>query len=111
MIVTHHVADDPGAFHVPAVRPEATVEHRVQDLAVHRLEAIADVGERAPHDHAHRVVEVGALHFDLEADRLDAAALGGQSADAGYRVGRQDVVAVGRLTRVVGPIGRVLGRV
>src|SRR5258708_19334134 len=30
---------------------------------MHRLEAVARVGERPRHDHAHGVIEVGALHF------------------------------------------------
>jgi hypothetical protein len=71
VVVAHHVADDPGALHVSAVRPEARVVHRVQDLAVHRLEAVADVGQRTSDDHAHRVVEIRPLHLDLEADGLD----------------------------------------
>src|SRR5258708_35132273 len=30
---------------------------------MHRLEAVARVGERPRHDHAHGVIEVGTLHF------------------------------------------------
>jgi hypothetical protein len=73
VVVTHDVTDDAGALHVPAVRPEAGVEHRVQDLAVHRLQAVPHVRQRPAHDHAHRVVEVRALHLHVEADRLDPA--------------------------------------
>ena len=69
--LTHHVADDAGALHVAAVRPVAAVEHRVEDLAVDRLEPVPDVRQRPPDDDAHRVVEVGALHLHLEPDRLD----------------------------------------
>ena len=74
VVVTHDVADDAGALDVAAVRPEAAVEHGVEDLAVHRLEAVPHVGQRPADDDAHRVVEVRALHLDLEPDRLDAAA-------------------------------------
>ena len=54
----HHVADDARALAVRAVRLEARLVHRVEHAAVHRLEAVAHVGQRAAHDHAHRVVEV-----------------------------------------------------
>ena len=33
-----------------------------------RLQTVADIGERTPHDHAHRVIEVGASHLLFEAD-------------------------------------------
>jgi hypothetical protein len=37
---------------------------------VYRLETIADIGERAAHDHAHRVIEVTLAHlvFDIDAN-------------------------------------------
>ena len=54
---THDVADDARALHERAVGPQARVVHRPEDAAVHRLQAVAHVGERAAHDHAHRVVE------------------------------------------------------
>jgi hypothetical protein len=41
--------------------------HREQDTAVHRFEAIANVGERSSHDYAHCVIEVGMPHFCFEA--------------------------------------------
>ena len=71
VVVAHDVADDAGALVVPAVRPEAGVEHRVQDPAGDRLEAVPDVRQRARHDDAHRVVDVGALHLLLDVDRFD----------------------------------------
>ncbi len=74
VVVTHDVTDDAGALDVAAVGPEAGVEHGVEDLAVHRLEAVPHVRQRPADDDAHRVVEVRALHLDLEADRLDPAA-------------------------------------
>ena len=83
VVVTHDVTDDAGALHVAAVGPEAAVEHRVEDLAVYRLEAVAHVRQRAADDDAHRVVEVRALHLDLEADRLDPAAAASAVSGAG----------------------------
>ncbi len=74
VVLTHDVADDARALGEPAVGAVAAVEHRVEHAAVHRLEAVADVGQRAPDDDRHRVVDVGALHRGLQLDRLDAAA-------------------------------------
>ena len=36
-----------------------------------RLETVTNIRQGAPHDDAHGVVEVGALHLHLEIDRLD----------------------------------------
>ncbi len=38
---------------------------------MHRLQPVADIGQRPRHDHAHRVIEVGALHLLLDGDRGD----------------------------------------
>ena len=40
---------------------------------MHRLEAVTDVGQCAPDDDAHRVVEIRPLHLQLEVDLIDAA--------------------------------------
>ena len=69
--LAHHLADDAGALGEGLVRAVAAVEHRVDHAAVHRLEAVAHLGQRTADDDAHRVVEVGALHLQLEVDLLD----------------------------------------
>jgi hypothetical protein len=71
--VAHDVADDARALRVRAIGAQPRVEHPVQDAAVHRLQAVADVRERARHDDRHRVVEEGALHLLLDLDGLDVA--------------------------------------
>ena len=38
---------------------------------MHRLQPVADVGQRAADDHAHRVIEIAALHFVEDRDGLD----------------------------------------
>ena len=38
---------------------------------MHGLEAITHVGQRAPDDDAHRIVEVRPLHLELEVDLVD----------------------------------------
>ena len=53
------------------VRPVPVVVqlvHRVQHAPMHRLEAVAHVGQGAADDHAHRVVEIRAPHLLFEAD-------------------------------------------
>ena len=40
------------------VRPEPQLRHRVDDAALHRLEAVRDVRQGAVEDDVHRVVEV-----------------------------------------------------
>ena len=76
VVVAHHVADHAAALDEVAVGAEARVVHPVEDLAVHRLEAVANVGQRSPDDDRHGVVDVAALHLRLDVDRLDPVAAG-----------------------------------
>ena len=48
--------------------------HRVEDAAMHGLQAVAHVGQRARYDHAHGVIEIGALHLVDERDGADVRA-------------------------------------
>ena len=73
VVLAHHVTDDARALREPAVGPVAAVVHRVEHPAVHRLQPVADVGQRAADDDRHRVVEEGPLHGRLQLDRLDPA--------------------------------------
>ena len=61
----HHLAHHEGALAVRAGGLEARLVHRVEHAAVHRLEAVADVGQRPADDHAHRVIEVRRPHLLL----------------------------------------------
>ena len=54
-------------YGLPAVL--ALLPHSEEDAAVDRLEAVAHVRQGAADDHAHRVVEVGALQLLLDGDR------------------------------------------
>ena len=69
VVLAHHVADHARALHVRPVPDDVRFLHRVEHAAVHRLQAVAHVGERAADDHAHRVIEVRAPHLLFEADR------------------------------------------
>ncbi len=71
VVLAHHGSDDVRALHVAAVRLQAPVVHGEQDPAVHRLQAVAHVRQRAAHDHAHRVVEVRRAHLLGQLARLD----------------------------------------
>ena len=59
---------------VGARGPEAELVHRVQDAPVDGLQAVAHVGQRAPDDDRHRVVEIRSAHLVFERARLDVAA-------------------------------------
>ena len=74
VIVAHHLADDLGALGIGARRPEAELVHRVEDTAMNRLQPVAHVGQGAPDDDRHRVVEVRGLHLVLERPRFDVPA-------------------------------------
>ena len=69
MVVAGGVAADLRALAVAAIRREAQVVHRDQDAPLHGLQAVAHIGNRARHDHAHRVIEVRLLHLGLNFDR------------------------------------------
>ncbi len=83
VVLTHHVADDARALGEAAVRPVATVVHRVEDAAVHRLQPVAYVGQRASDDDGHRIVDVGLLHQRLQLDGLDAIVAESEAVGAG----------------------------
>src|SRR5699024_3654268 len=72
-ILAHDVADDARALREVAVRAVAAVEHRVEDAAVNGLESVADVRQGTTDDDAHRVIEVGPLHLEVEINLFDPA--------------------------------------
>ena len=71
VILAHHVADDAGGLAEGPRRIVAAFLHGVEDAPLHRLQPVARVGQRARHDHAHRVIEVGAPHLLFDGDRRD----------------------------------------
>jgi hypothetical protein len=50
---------------VPVV---AEFAHRKKYAAVHRLEPIADIGQSAADDDAHRIIQIGFAHLVFEID-------------------------------------------
>ena len=102
--VAHHVADHRGALAVLVVGGQVLLPHREEDAALHRLEAVADVGQRARRDDRQRVVEIPRLRRLVQRDmvRRPAAAPGRRlSARRGWRGCRRLTIArVGRLHRI-----------
>ena len=74
VVLAHHLADDTRALDVLPVPVDAEFAHAEQDAPVHGLEAVADVGQRARHDHAHGVIEIAALHLVRDGHGTDVAA-------------------------------------
>ena len=58
VVLTHHLADDAGALRERLVGTEPAVVHAVDHPAVHGLQSVAHIGQRAADDDRHRVVEV-----------------------------------------------------
>ena len=70
MVLADHIPHDAGRFLVGLVPIVGKLVHGEENPAVHGLQPIAHIGQGAPDDHAHGVIEVGAAHFLLEADRV-----------------------------------------
>jgi hypothetical protein len=68
VVFAQHIADDARALHVGPVPDVVRLVHGEQHPAVHRFQAVPDVGQGPPDDHAHGVIEVGAPHLLFERD-------------------------------------------
>ena len=79
VILADHVAHGARRLVVGAVGCEVELAHRIKDAPVHGFQAVANVGQGAAHDHAHRVIEIAAFHFIEDRDGLDI----GRSAGSG----------------------------
>src|ERR1700681_3570783 len=69
VIALEHLADDARALAMLLGRIEAHLAHRVEDAALHRLEAVAHVGERPRRDDGHGIGEVALPHLVFDGDR------------------------------------------
>ena len=89
VIFTHDVADDTSALLVRFVRLHAFFIHAIDDAALNRLEAVADIGDGAAYDDGHRIIEEGGPDFACDVavgQAWDDAADGGFFPE--HRVGR-----------------------
>ncbi len=77
MVDAHALADDLGALGVLLVVLKAHLAHGVEDAAMHGLEAVADVGQRAADDDRHGVVEIRPAHLLFDIDGNEARAVAG----------------------------------
>ena len=68
VVLAPDLTDDAARLHVGAVGPQPELAHAEQDPALHGLEAVAGVGQRAGVDDAVRVLEEGAAHLLLDVD-------------------------------------------
>ena len=78
VIFTDDVAHDAGGLAIGLVPVIAVLVHREQDAAMHGLQAVAHVGKRAAHDHAHGVIEVALAHLLLDGDHRNFGRIGGR---------------------------------
>ena len=79
MILAHRIAGHARRFVVRPVRRVVVLAHRIEDAPVNGLQAVSRIGQRTRHDHAHGVIEIGALHLVDERNRLDVG--GGRPLD------------------------------
>src|SRR3954463_1206211 len=68
MVFAHYVADDSGALAGGLVWSKAHLVHGVENASMHGLEAVADIGQRAPDDDRHGVIEIAAPHLLFNVD-------------------------------------------
>ena len=71
VVLTDDVTDDTRRLEVGLVAVRVEFVHRVQHAAMHRLEAVARIRQRAAHDHAHGVIEVALAHLVFQVDLDD----------------------------------------
>ena len=87
VVFTDDVADDARRLLVGPVPVVAELAHGVQHAPMHGLQTIAHVGQRAPDDDAHRVVEIRLAHLVFEIDRDDFLTYGHVQLAAQYKYG------------------------
>ena len=75
VVLTEHLTHHTGAFAVRPIACQPQLIHRVEDAAMHRLQAIAGIRQRPTHDHAHRVFQIGTRHLVAQI-RLDDSIVG-----------------------------------
>ncbi len=72
VVFTQHVTDGTRRFFVLGIGLQSQLGHGVDDAPLHRLQAVADIGQGAVQDDVHRVVEVRLLGEVLQGQLLDA---------------------------------------
>ena len=83
VVLTQHLTHHPGAFPIGPIAGKTQLVHRVEDAAMHGFEAIAGIGEGPSHNHAHRILQVGARHLVAEVGLNDPFV--GTTGSGGFR--------------------------
>ncbi len=93
VVLADDVPDDTGRLLIGTVPVVIEFVHREQHAAMHRLEAVPRIRQRAADDHAHRVIEITAPHLLFEADGQGFfGELGHGIGDAGSGRRRSDIL-------------------
>ena len=71
MILAQHLTDDTGGFLVGRAGAHPHIVHGIENPALHGLETVARIGQRARNDHAHGIVKIRPAHLFIDADRTD----------------------------------------
>ena len=66
VVLAHHIAHGPRRFAVGLVMGIAGLMHGKEDAPMHRFQPVAQIGDRAGDDDAHRVVDERGLHLLAE---------------------------------------------
>ncbi len=64
--LAHNLADHTGRFHIRTIRIEIHLAHLIDDAALHRLQTISGIGQRAGIDHRIRVFEERLAHLLIQ---------------------------------------------
>ena len=100
MILADHVADGARRLVVGPVGREIELAHRIEDAPVHGFQAVANVGQSAAHDHAHRVIEIAAFHFIEDRDGFDISRSAGRGPLVNNVRQWEEVLDANRVARV-----------
>ncbi len=90
MVNAHRLTHHFGALGVFLVVLEPHLAQGVEHAPMHGLQAVAGIRQRAPDDHTHRVVEIGAAHLLFNVDRDEVRAAVGRGATFERGVGDSD---------------------
>ena len=88
VVLAEDVTDHARALFVGAVVEVREVVHREQNAPVHGLQAVADVGQRAPHDDGHGVVEIRLAHLVFDVDQHQVPGVAAAVQGTGGATGR-----------------------
>ncbi len=72
MVATHDFTDNLGRFAIGLVGGVAANLRGIENAAMHRLQPVTHIGQRAADNHAHRVIEIAGFHLidDVDASKF-----------------------------------------